>query len=156
MDHLDYLIELKTELYKKSEAYLEEKITRISNSLLDLDVALKSESKSSAGDKFETGREMINIEIQKLSTQLQQFQQLQVTLEMAKRNIQSSSIRLGSIVKASNATYFIAIPIGEVDLGKEKVYIIGANSPVAQVLIGKSKGESFTFNNVTNKIMEVS
>lgn len=155
MDHLPYPNNLKEQLYKKCEVYLEEKITRISNSILDLEVALTNESKSSAGDKFETGREMINIEIQKLSTQLQQFQQLQVTLEVAKRNKKPTPIRLGSLVEATNATYFICIPIGEVILGDKKVYVIGAGSPVAQALLGKAEGDTFSFNSVESKITSV-
>jgi transcription elongation GreA/GreB family factor len=147
---------MKEELYKKCESYLEEKIARISNSILDLEVALTNESKSSAGDKFETGREMINIEIQKLSTQLQQFQQLQVTLEVAKRNKKPTPIRLGSMVEATNATYFICIPIGEVILGDKKVYVIGAGSPIAQALIGKAEGDTFNFNAVSGTIISIS
>jgi transcription elongation GreA/GreB family factor len=147
---------MKEELYKKCESYLEEKIARISNSILDLEVALTNESKSSAGDKFETGREMINIEIQKLSTQLQQFQQLQVTLEVAKRNKKPIPIRLGSLVEATNATYFICIPIGEVILGDKKVYVIGAGSPIAQALIGKAEGDTFNFNAVSGTIISIS
>lgn len=146
---------MKDELYKNCESYIEEKIARISNSILDLEVALTNESKSSAGDKFETGREMINIEIQKLASQLRQFQQLQVTLEVAKRNNNPTPIRLGSLVETTNATYFICIPIGEVILGDKKLYVIGASSPVAQALLGKAEGDTFSFNSVESNITSV-
>ncbi len=148
-------INMKEQLYKKCESYLEEKIARVSHSIKDLETALTNESKSSAGDKFETGREMINIEINKLSTQLQQFQQLQVTLEIAKRNGTSKTVKLGSLVQATNANYFICIPIGEVDLGNKKVFVIGAGSPIAQALIGKAVGESFSFNTVSGTIVSI-
>jgi len=147
---------MKEELYKKCESYLEKKISRISHSIQDLEAALTNESKSSAGDKFETGREMINIEINKLSTQLQQFQQLQVTLEIAKRNGVSKTVKLGSLVEATNATYFICIPIGEVIIGDKKVYVIGAGSPIAQALIGKAVGEKFSFNTISGRIISIS
>jgi len=146
---------MKDELYKNCESYIEEKIARISKSILDLEVALTNESKSSAGDKFETGREMINIEIQKLASQLRQFQQLQVTLEVAKRNNNPTPIRLGSLVETTNATYFICIPIGEVILGDKKLYVIGASSPVAQALLGKAEGDTFSFNSVESNITSV-
>jgi len=146
---------MKEELYKKCESYLEEKISRISHSIQDLEAALTNESKSSAGDKYETSREMINIEIHKLSTQLQQFQQLQVTLEVAKRNGTSEIVKLGSLVEATNAIYFICIPIGEVELKTKKVYVIGAGSPIAQTLIGKSVGDSFSYNAVSGTIVSI-
>ncbi len=146
---------MKEQLYHKCEVYLEEKIGRITNSISDLEEALTSESKSSAGDKFETGREMINIEIQKLASQLQQFQKLKLTLELSKRNINVNPIRLGSLVKTAKAIYFICIPVGQVSVGDEKVYVIGANSPVAQALLGKTEGDTFSFNAVDSKINTV-
>lgn len=155
MDPSVLKIKMKEELYKKCESYLEEKIARISHSILDLEAALTNESKSSAGDKYETSREMINIEIHKLSTQLQQFQQLQVTLEVSKRNTHSEVVKLGSLVEASNAIYFICIPIGEVVLDDKKAYVIGAGSPIAQALIGKSIGDSFNFNAISGTIVSI-
>ncbi len=146
---------MKEELFKKCESYLEERTARISHSILDLEAALTNEFKSSAGDKYETGREMINIEIQKLSTQLQQFQKLQGTLEVAKRNETTSVVKLGSLVEATNANYFICIPIGEVILGNKKVYVIGTGSPIAQALIGRSIGDSFNFNAVSGTIRSI-
>ncbi|CAM4085629.1 GreA/GreB family elongation factor [Gillisia hiemivivida] len=147
---------MKEELYKKCEGYLEEKIARISHSIQDLELALTNESKSSAGDKYETSREMINIEIHKLSTQLQQFQKLQVTLELAKRNAATEIVKMGSLVEATNAIYFICIPIGEVIVGDKKAYVIGAGSPIGQALIGKSVGDSFSFNAVSGTIVSIS
>ena len=147
---------MKEELYKICESYLEEKIVRIAHSIQDLESALTNESKSSAGDKYETGREMINIEIHKLSTQLQQFQKLQITLGVAKRNSATDMVRMGSVIEATNANYFICIPIGEVEIGDKKVYVIGASSPIAQALIGKTTGDNFNFNSVTGSIVSIS
>lgn len=147
---------MKEELFKKCESYLEEKIGRISNSILDLEASLANESKSSAGDKYETGREMINIEINKLSSQLQQFQKLQVTLEMAKQNSHTDIVKMGNLVEATNALYFICIPVGEVNIGDKKIYVIGAGSPIAQALIGKFVGDKFNFNAISGKILKIS
>lgn len=146
---------MKEEFFKKCESYLVEKIARISHSISDLEAALTNESKSSAGDKYETGREMINIEINKLSIQLQQFQKLQVTLEVAKRSTKTSIVKMGSLVEATNANYFICIPIGEMILGDKKVYVIGTGSPIAQALIGKAVGDSFIFNTVKGTIVSI-
>lgn len=121
----------------------------------DLEESLENESKSSAGDKYETGRAMINLEFEKLSGQLSEFRKLDGTLAMAWRKAPSHSIQLGSLVKTSNANYFIAIPAGEISNGNEKFYAIGANSPIAQALLGKNEKDSFDFNGNTNKILFV-
>lgn len=121
----------------------------------DLEESLENEFKSSAGDKYETGREMINLEFDKLTGQLGEFRKLERTLTMARRKAPANTIQLGSLVKTSVANYFIVIPAGEILDGNEKFYAIGANSPVAQALLGKKVKESFDFNGNTNEILLV-
>ena len=121
----------------------------------DLKESLENESKSSAGDKYETGREMINLEFDKLTGQLREFRKLEGTLTMSRRKAPANNIQLGSLVKTSVANYFIAIPAGEISAGNEKFYAIGTNSPVAQALLGKKEKESFDFNGNVNEILLV-
>ncbi|MFD1094585.1 transcription elongation factor [Salegentibacter chungangensis] len=147
--------EIKDKLFKACEAYVQERISRISLAMSDLESDLENETKSSAGDKYETGREMINLEWNKLSTQLQQFKKLKETLEMAKSNKTAEEIKLGSLVKTENANYLIAIPAGVITLGSETWFAVGANAPIAQALLNKKKGEDFSFNGTKDKIISV-
>lgn len=146
---------MKEHLFTACKDYLEERINRIQSSLEDLNEALQNETKSSAGDKYETSREMINTEVNKLSVQLQQFKKLQAILDMSRNRTKSNTVQLGSAVKTSAANYFLAIPAGEINSGKEKFYAIGVNSPVAQALMGKAVSENFSFNGKENKILEI-
>ncbi len=123
--------------------------------MADLEESLESESKSSAGDKYETGREMINLEIEKLQGQLKEFKKLQETLSIARRAFTFEVVQLGSYVKTTGANYFIAIPAGEITVEDEKFYAIGANSPVAQALLGKKSGEEFDFNGIKRRINSI-
>lgn len=131
---------MKEALFEACKKYLDQRINRILVSLKDLQGSLENESKSSAGDKYETGREMINLEVAKLSGQLRTFRKLEETLLIAGRKVPTKTIQLGSMVKTDLANYFIAIPAGEITGGNDKYFAIGANSPVAQALIGKKKG----------------
>ena len=146
---------MKEHLFQECKKYLDQRINRILASIKDLEESLENESKSSAGDKYETGREMINSEFVKLTVQLNEFRKLEGILTMARRKAPSKTIQLGSLVKTSVANYVIAIPAGEISEGNEKFYAIGANSPVAQALLGKMEKESFDFNGNTNKILFV-
>ena len=146
---------MKENLFTACKNYLEERIQRIQSSLEDLNDALQNETKSSAGDKYETGREMINTEINKLSTQLQEFKKLTSILEMARGKAVSKTVQLGSAVRTSAANYFITIPAGEIISESEKFYAIGVNSPVAQALMGKVVSEIFSFNGKENQILEI-
>lgn len=121
----------------------------------DLEESLENESKSSAGDKYETGREMINLEFDKLTGQLREFRKLEGTLTMASRKAPAKNIQLGSLVRTSVANYLIAIPAGEISVGNKKFYAIGANSPVAQALLGKEEGADFSFNGNRSEILLV-
>ena len=128
---------LKQQLISACENYVETRISKALLGIKDLDEALKMESKSSAGDKYETGRAMINLEFDKVLLQLKQYKGLKKTLAFAGQNPNLGIIGLGSVVKTSTANYFISIPAGEILLENKKFYTIGINSPIAQALLGK-------------------
>ncbi len=146
---------IKEKLYKACEAYVEERIKRIETAMAGLESDLENETKSSAGDKYETGREMINLEINKLAEQLQQFKILKNTLNVAKKRTNTSSAQLGTVVKTNMANYFIAIPADRIIVDGDEYFAIGANSPIAQLLLHKKSGEKITFNGKTATILEV-
>lgn len=146
---------IKKQLFAQCRSYVDLRVQRILTSIADLEESLLNESKSSAGDKYETGREMINIEYEKLSGQLQEFRKLEATLTMAERKTPSDCAELGSIVRTTGANYFIAIPSGELWAGDEKFYAIGTNAPIAQALIGKKEGDEMVFNGNSSKIISI-
>ncbi|AVR44736.1 transcription elongation factor [Christiangramia fulva] len=116
---------------------------------------LENETKSSAGDKFETGREMINIEWNKLSIQLKENDRLHQIFNRIDNQNSTEEVRLGSIVRTSNANYFISAPIGIITAGSEAFFAIGINSPVARLMLGLKQGEDFSFNGKTSKILKI-
>lgn len=126
--------------------YLQSKIMVVRKAMDGLKDDLENESKSSAGDKFETGREMINIEWNKLSVQLNEYERLGHILNRIEENNTSGNAVLGSVVITDAAKYFISIPAGEIKIGNEKYYAVGIKAPMAQLLMGKKAGDKFTFN----------
>lgn len=145
----------KTLLFDKCRDYLKERINRIKSSLTDLDEALANETKSSAGDKYETSREMINAEINQLSGQLKQFKEQEEILELAIQRKESGKIQLGSLVKTTTANYLICISVGKLEVEHETYFAIGANSPIAKNMLGKTEGDSFSFQQKEVFIREV-
>ena len=134
---------------------MEERIKRIEAVMAGLESCLENETKSSAGDKYETGREMINLEWNKLAEQLQQFKNLRNTINIAKSRTNNGSAQLGTAVKTNMANYFIAIPADRIIVDGDEYFAIGANSPIAQLLMHKKAGEEITFNGKSAKILEV-
>ncbi len=145
----------RTELIKGCRGYLETRISVVKKAMNGLKEDLEGESKSSAGDKFETGREMINIEWNKLSIQLNEYDRLGHILNRIEEHKSNGNVVLGSIVLTDTANYFISIPAGEIESAGEKFYAIGIQSPIAQLLLGKKKGEKIVFNSREFIIEEV-
>lgn len=136
---------MREKLLAKCADYVEERVSRLQSSIKDLEHDLGNETKSSAGDKYETSREMINTEINKLQNQLQSFKKLKEVLAVIENRKASTTVQLGSIVKTDAANYFISIPVGEIKVEEEKFYAIGLNSPIGKLLLGKQEREQFTF-----------
>ena len=136
---------MREKLLAKCADYVEERVSRLQSSIKDLEHDLGNETKSSAGDKYETSREMMNTEINKLQNQLLSFKKLKEVLAVIENRKASTTIQLGSIVKTDAANYFISIPVGEIKVEEEKFYAIGLNSPIGKLLLGKQEGEQFTF-----------
>ena len=136
---------MREKLLAKCVDYVEERVSRLQSSIKDLEHDLGNETKSSAGDKYETSREMMNTEINKLQNQLQSFKKLKEVLAVIENRKASTTVQLGSIVKTSAANYFISIPVGEIMVEEEKFYAIGLNSPIGKLLFGKQEGEKFIF-----------
>lgn len=145
----------KARLFTYCDNHINTRIKDLSAGIKDLENDLTQETKSSAGDKYETSREMLNAEINKLSGQVQQFHIMKQTLAHAKCKNTSRKIQLGSLAETSTGSYFISVPIGKIQLETETVFAIGINSPIAKALLGKTKGEQVIFRSQTLEILEV-
>lgn len=146
---------LKPQLIIACQKYVEDRITRILTGIADLEAALKLETKCTVGDKYETGRAMVTLEFEKLSSQLDQFKRLKETLSLINPEQMSNKIAFGSIVKTTAANYFISIPAGEIIIDSEKYFAVGVNSPVAQAVLAKKEGENFELNGKENRVIFV-
>jgi transcription elongation GreA/GreB family factor len=147
--------ELKSTLIAACMAYVEARIGRFNNTMKELEEALKPESRSCMGDKYETSRAMLHLEFEKVSGQVEQFNNLRRTASLIEKQPVLKKAGFGSVVKTTGANYFIAIPAGEIKAGKENYFAVGIHSPVAQQLIGKEKGEVFSINGKSMQIEEI-
>jgi len=117
--------------------------------------ALTSETKSSAGDKHETGRAMLQLEREKLGAQLAEAEKMQALLHKVPVKTISASVGLGTLVVTSGSWYFIAVSAGECVYENQAVYCISPATPIGKLLLGKQEGDSFTFQSKENKILTV-
>ncbi|WP_029036430.1 hypothetical protein [Salinimicrobium xinjiangense] len=146
---------LKIKLIAACEAYVEKKLETIQQAIDDLEAALKLETKCSMGDKYETGRAMLHLEFEKLAVQYEQFKKLRKTVRMIPSGKINKDVAFGSVVRTSQANYFIAIPAGELIVEGEKYYAVGATAPIAQNLMGRTAGDTFSFNGRELEVQQV-
>lgn len=146
---------LKKELTEACRMYVDARIARFNATMKELEDALKPESRSCMGDKYETSRAMLHLEFEKISGQLEQFSNLRKTVSLIDQPSSLKNIGFGTVVKTTGANYFVSIPAGEIVADGEKFYAVGINSPVAQVLSGKKEGDEFTINGRSFTITQI-
>jgi transcription elongation GreA/GreB family factor len=135
----------KSELLAQLQALLQARLAAAQQELLAGQESLGQETKSTAGDKYETGRAMLQIELQKLSLQRDKVeQQLQVLFQIDPHKA-CDKVEFGALVATATERYLIAIGLGKVELPSGILYVISADSPIARALAGKRVGEEIGF-----------
>lgn len=135
-----------------------ERITMIESALETARDSSNDDTKSSAGDKYETSREMIQQDINRYQKQLveanKDLQQL-ISIESTIDDDTPDFIRLGSLIQTSTGLYLLAISIGALKVRDTNVFVISPASPIGQLLIGKKIGDSFIFNKLNSNIQAI-
>ena len=99
------------------------------------------EGKSSAGDKYETGRAMAQLEIEKASSQLAEANKLKQALVQVPADALGPVVKPGSLVVTNQGRYFISIAAGSLTVDDKTWFAISAGSPLGAILVGKKEGD---------------
>ena len=146
--------QIKSALLYECQNYVDQRLQRIQNTIVGIQESLTSETKSTAGDKHETGRAMLQLEREKAGKQLAEAQKLQEILSKITPTL-SKHICLGSLVITSQANYFISISVGQLHIHDTSYFAIAINSPIGKLVLGKTPGDTFNFNGNEISIQEV-
>ncbi|WP_144282982.1 GreA/GreB family elongation factor [Chryseobacterium echinoideorum] len=116
--------------------------------------ASNNDTKSSMGDKYETGREMLQQQINNLQIQLNEAMKQQIFVKsiVAKP---SQKVEKGAVVSTEKGVFFISVSLGEIAINEHKLMCISPESPLAKAMNGKSVNDVFTLNNVAQKIINI-
>ena len=148
-------MKLKQQLYSKCQEVLNSRLEVIQNSIKDIEDSFYSETKSSAGDKHETGRAMLQLEREKAGNQLAELKKLNKTLQRINVNQIHNKVTLGSIVKTTELNYFISLSVGEIILGNEIYFGISMATPMGKLLLSKSVGDLINFRSKEFTIVDI-
>ena len=131
---------------------------RIQEIMIGMDQAqesLVSDTKSSAGDKYETSREMIQQDLTRYQGQLLQAKQDLNVLQELRLTAEVPHVVAGSLIVTTKAHYFIAISLGRVKLDSTDFMVISMLSPIGQLFKGKNVGDVIDFNGATQEITSI-
>jgi hypothetical protein len=146
-------INAKPTLHALCQAFIEQRIAAARTAMQAAQESSSSETKSSAGDKYETGREMANAERDRNAAQMQQAQQLQAELARINPDLPSDTVHPGALVSTSMGRFYISISAGKLD-GTD-VFAVSAAAPVAVALKGLRAGKEAIFNGKTVRVLAV-
>lgn len=104
-----------------------------------------SDTKSSAGDKHETGRAMVQIELDKSKMQLAKALTLKSEMSRIDPLTVCDKVEFGSLVTTNLGIYFMAIGIGKVNLKGADFFVISLASPIGQSMLSKKQGDVINF-----------
>lgn len=138
-------LEVKKLVYNYCFEFIESRLKTIEKAIFELQQSLDSETKSSAGDKHETGRAMLQIELEKAGKQLLEIQKIKDILKKIDITKSSEIICLGSLVFTTKSNYFIAISAGNISIDDQQFYTISLDTPIGQLLSAKRIGDEVIF-----------
>ena len=117
--------------------------------------ASKDDTKSSAGDKYETGRAMMQQETDRNMAQLNEANKLKVALNQISISITTKQVENGSVVLTNNGNFYVAISAGTLSVDSLSYFAVSPASPIGLKLKGLKAADQFTLNGKDYKITTV-
>jgi hypothetical protein len=146
---------IKQQLLSACHQVIDERISLIEKNLSEVQESRNNETKSSAGDKYETGRAMLQIEEDNYQKQLHQAMLVKNQLQQTDPARDRKQADRGSMVVTSQGQYFISAGLGQITLEGQTYLCISPASPIGQQLMGQETGFRFVFNGAEIEIKEV-
>ena len=128
----------KLDVISELLSQLNNKLKFLNQNLESAIISRNSETKSSAGDKFETSREMVQIEIRKLETEILKAQQF----------IQDLQENKADLIITETEVFLISIPFGKIAINSKTIYCISNSAPIAKLLLNTEVSTGFNYRGV--------
>lgn len=115
--------------------------------------AANTESKSSMGDKYETGRAMAQLDRDLYARRFDQLvRELEALERIGENPAFSDKVKLGSLARTSVGWVLVAVSFGVVEAEGLKVMVVSGQSPLGGAVLGKSAGDSFMFRGKEQRV----
>jgi hypothetical protein len=148
-------MKMKEKVHHALLTSIDTKIIELTKVLNETIEATSSDSKSSAGDKHETGVAMAQLEQEKLSKQLNELLNQKNQIKSLNPQLVHIKITKGSLVKTNNGFYYFSIGLGVLEVNDNTIFALNPLAPLGQSMLGKKAGDSIIFNTKNFEIRTV-
>ncbi|MEN0056357.1 MAG: 3-oxoacyl-ACP synthase [Mucilaginibacter sp.] len=148
--------DLKKKLYDLCVSYVRKSMDAAELGIQEAQKASNDDTKSSAGDKYETGRAMMQQETDRNLSQLNEANKLMVALNRIGTTGTATKAETGSVIMTDNGNFYLAISAGSLLVDGKTYFAVSPASPIGLMLAGKASGDNFALNGKQYHIQSVS
>lgn len=148
-------IHFKTSLKQFALAIIGQRIAAAKEAIEQAQQAANQEEKSSAGDKYETGRAMGHLQKDMHARQLAENAKELATLHSINVDSLYPAATAGAYIGCSGIAFFIAAGLGKQIFEGQTIYFLSPQAPLASQLAGKKAGEIIQFNSINLPVLAV-
>lgn len=147
---------IKQQLHAACLEALNKRIEAAKYAMEQAQQSANSEEKSSAGDKYETGRAMSHHVRDMNAKQLQEALKDLAALKLINPEAVHETTMIGSAITTSGGNFYIAVSVGQLKIENEIWFALSPAAPIAQSLLNKKKGDKFLFKGKEETIQQIS
>ncbi len=133
-------------IHAKCLEIIELKLNELQKEISELNNSVQNETKSSAGDKHETSRAMIQQEIDFANQRLKELQIAKSDLNKLNPLLVNKSINTGSLIETNIGNIYFALALGKIKYQNLDFNVLSIQSPIGALLKEKNKGDKIILN----------
>jgi len=134
---------------------MDDRMEEIEHSLQAAKESRDNDTKSSAGDKYETGREMIQQEMDKQAAQLAKTGAMKNDLLKINPEKKYELAEFGSLLITNAGNYFLSIAYGKLAFMGDEYICLSLASPLGKSFFGKKAGDELIFGGKKMILVEI-
>ena len=144
---------MKSTVLTYVKTYLDKRMQTSLDAMNAAQESANGESKSSAGDKYETSRAMGQLDRDMHARMYQQTLEERKLVERIDESLIYKKGALGAFLKTTMGDFFLSVSIGNINVDEKPIMIISPQSPVGALLMGKIVGDKFSFRGKEAEIL---
>lgn len=145
----------KARLKRWALDHLSQRIAMSNHAMQQAQEAANGEEKSSAGDKYETGRAMGHLQKDMHARQLAGLVREMAALHAINVDERCIEGRSGALLRTDPYDFFIGIGLGKQTIEGRTVVFLSPQAPLARTLQNKKAGDTLFFQKETMLIREI-